>query len=94
MHSFHDYQLKDNPMMCEHIDTCSIIRHMNNIVPFTTNMTKIKYCEFNKIKCARYRLSQFLGIEIIPGNLWPGDDIKALELSELKLNKTRPANRS
>ena len=78
-------------MTCEHLNTCSIIRHMNDIVPFTTNMVKIKYCEFNKHACARYRLSQLLGIDEIPANLWPGDDMKSLELSESKLNEARTA---
>jgi hypothetical protein len=76
-------------MTCEHVNTCSFIQHMSKKVPFTINMVKIKYCEFNKNRCARYGLLRVFKMEKIPDDLWPSDDMKALELSELKLNEAR-----
>ena len=79
---------KDNAMNCEHMNTCSIIQHMSKIVPFTVNMMKIKYCEFNKNRCARYQLQRVLEMDKIPDDLWPTDEFRGLELSESKLNET------
>lgn len=75
-------------MTCEQMSTCALIQHMSTVVPFTINITKIKYCELNKHKCARYKLMQFFEITQIPYNLWPSDEMKALELLEAKLNET------
>ena len=52
-------------------------------------MMKIKFCEFDKTKCARYRLAKICYMEMIPYNLWPSDDMKAIELLESKLYETR-----
>ena len=75
-------------LKCEQINSCSLIQNMSNIVPFTINMVKLKYCEFNKNRCARYELLQVYELDEIPVDLWPNDEIKALELLELKLNET------
>ncbi len=80
---------KSPVMICEHLNTCSIIQHMSKIVPFTINMVKIKYCEFNKEKCARYNLLDVFEMEKIPDDLWPTDEFRGLELSESKLCETR-----
>lgn len=62
---------------------------MSSIVPFTVSVIKIKYCELNQHKCERYKLKQkFTGIEL-PYNLWPNDEMHALEILEDKLNETR-----
>ena len=61
---------------------------MSDIVPFTINVIKIKYCELNKHKCARYKLVERFGNIELPYNMWPSDDIKALELLEERLNET------
>ncbi len=61
---------------------------MSKIVPFTVNMVKVKYCELNKHKCARYKLLQVMELDKIPDNLWPGDEIKAMELLEEKLHES------
>ncbi len=61
---------------------------MGTIVPFTINTVKIKYCQLNKQKCARYKLLQLFENTQLPYNMWPSDDMKALELMEAKLNET------
>ena len=71
-------------MPCEHSNICYIIKHMSNVVPFTINMIKAKYCELNKNKCARYKLLQVFEVGKIPDDLWPNDDMKAMELLEGK----------
>lgn len=75
-------------MKCEYLETCSLIQHMSKIVPFTVNIMKIKYCELNKKKCARYKLMQIFEMVQLPANMWPSDEMKALELLESKLNET------
>ena len=72
-----EYEQRIKHMICEYQDSCSLIQHMSNIVPFTMNMINLKYCQFNKDKCARYSLAQIFGMEIIPYNLWPSDDMGA-----------------
>jgi hypothetical protein len=76
------------PMTCEHSVSCSIIRDNIKIVPFIVKMIKIKYCELNKNKCARYKVLQVLERDKIPPDLWPTDEIYALVLIEEKLNET------
>ena len=75
-------------MICEHLDTCSLIHHMGKSVPYTINMMKIKYCEFNKFRCVRYKLSQVFSMEDIPVTLWLSDEMRGMELLESKLNET------
>ncbi len=61
---------------------------MGDIVPFTINIVKIKYCQLNKHRCARYKLLQLFENMPLPNNMWPSDEMKALELMEAKLNET------
>ena len=77
-------------MNCEHFNTCSFIQHMSKIQPFTVNIAKIKYCDFNSHKCARFRLAKICHMENIPFDLSPVDGMKALELLESKLNENPP----
>jgi hypothetical protein len=57
---------------------------MSTIVPYTINMVRIKYCEYDKNKCARYTLLQVLHQMEIPHDLWPSDDLKATAIMEQK----------
>jgi hypothetical protein len=74
-------------MICEYFDSCTLIRHMSRIVPFTLNMAKIKYCESNKYACVRYGLAQVVDPEELPHDLWPGDEQWALEIMEQGIRK-------
>jgi hypothetical protein len=71
-------------MICERLSTCAFIEYMIKVVPFTVNMVKIKYCEYDKNRCARYRLSKALQAVEIPADLWPADEMKVLEIIERK----------
>ena len=75
-------------MTCEHIDTCPIIARKSKSVPFTVNTLKIKYCEFNKNSCVRYKLQDFCEMEDLPIDLWPGDEMREMELLEMKLKES------
>jgi len=75
-------------MICEHLNTCALLHQMSKSAPFTVNMVKIKYCNYDKSRCTRYNLSQFCNLEEIPETLWPSDEMRELELMELKLNET------
>ena len=74
-------------MTCEFVDTCTLIRHMDKVVPFTLNMVRIRYCESNKYECARYGLAQVLDMEQLPFDLWPSDETRALEMLELGIRR-------
>ncbi len=76
-------------MPCEYLNSCSLIRQMGAVAPFTINIVKIKYCELNKEGCARYKLVQRFGAIELPGNLWPSEAVKSLEVLESKLNETQ-----
>lgn len=80
---------EDFYMNCEHIDTCPVINYMSKSVPFTVNMMKVKYCEFNKYRCVRYKLLNISEMDDIPNDLWPGDEFRGLEILEMKLNESR-----
>jgi hypothetical protein len=76
-------------MNCEHIESCTLLLHMGKSLPFTVTMMRIKYCEFSKNKCARYKLRHLFEMESIPDNLWPGDELKEMELLDDKLDESR-----
>ena len=78
-------------MRCEYYDSCALIHKMNKSVPFTVNMMKIKYCDSNKIKCARYKLLHVCERKDIPNDLWPSDEVRGLELMEEQLNAMHQA---
>jgi hypothetical protein len=53
---------------------------------------KKAFCECDPYKCARYWIYQNFDEKEIPGDLWPHDQLKALEMIEGKgLNNLEPA---
>jgi hypothetical protein len=76
-------------MTCEYIDTCGMINQVKTSIHFTVSMTKIKYCQFNKFGCARYLLLSIFEMDDIPNDLWPCDEIRGLEILEMKLHESR-----
>jgi len=79
-------------MRCALFETCSFIRHMGDAVPHIMSLMTIRFCEHDKDKCVRYGLSQKIGLEEIPDNLWPNDDMKAKKILDSKLNGTNKVN--
>ncbi len=75
-------------MSCEYLKRCAFIENGALAVPFTTNMTKIKYCERSQRACARYNAYRILDAELVPDDLWPNEEIKILEGMERKIKET------
>ena len=75
-------------MKCKYLNTCSFILYGSHVAPFTSKMTRIKYCERVQDGCARYNAYQVMDAELVPEDLWPNLEIKTLELIERRLNET------
>lgn len=76
-------------MTCEYIVTCGLINQKCRSIHFTVSMMKIKYCQFNKYGCARYLLMSIFDMDDIPNDLWPGDEIRGLQILEMKQHESR-----
>ena len=76
-------------MTCEKLQSCKFLEYMSNVVPYTTSMVKITYCEFNKSNCARYKMSKLLEDMEMPLDVWPSDAMKVLELMEIKFRASQ-----
>jgi len=61
-------------MECEFLPRCVFIRKADKFEPFTVKMIKMSYCENDKFKCARYKLSLSLPEKDIPEDLWPNSE--------------------
>ncbi len=75
-------------MICEYLRMCTFIENGALAAPFTTNMTKIKYCERSKRGCARYNAYKVLDADLVPDDLWPNEEIKVLEGMEKMIKET------
>jgi len=71
-------------MICEHIDICAFMEHMNHTDPLTAHTVKLTYCNHDKYGCARYGLFQAVGADNVPDFLWPNDEEEALEVIKIK----------
>jgi hypothetical protein len=78
---------------CKYLNSCSFIVYGSHAAPFTTKMTRFKYCERLQDGCARYKAYQVMDAELVPHDLWPTLEIKTLDLIERRLSETQPHNR-
>ncbi len=75
-------------MICEYLQTCAFIENGSHATPFTTKMTRIKYCERSKRGCARYNAYKIVDADLVPDDLLPNEEIKILEGMEKKIKET------
>ena len=75
-------------MECEFLTRCEFIKKATEFEPFTVKMIRMSYCEQNKLRCARYRLSLSVPEKDIPDDLWPNSEEDNLSL-DIPLEPTR-----
>jgi hypothetical protein len=75
-------------MICEQLNTCDFMINLSSLMPFTAHMVKAIYCESIEDGCGKDHEHVILPIDQDPGNLLLCDEMKTLELKEIKLNET------
>lgn len=58
-------------MSCEKLDTCPFFNDILPDVPATAELLKDRYCRIDFKECARYIVSNEIGSEKVPKNLFP-----------------------
>lgn len=81
-------------MKCKYLDTCAYILHGCHGIPFTSKMTRLKYCEGIHDGCALYNAYQIMDADLVPSDLWPNLEIRTLEVIERRLNETSKPRRA
>lgn len=56
---------------CENLSKCPFYQGKMSMDSGLGNMYKKRYCEGNKLKCARYMVATSVGKEFVPVNLYP-----------------------
>ncbi len=59
------------PVLCEYLRTCPFYNDKMDIDSGIGRMYKIRYCEGNKTRCARYSVVTKLGRNYVPVDLYP-----------------------
>ncbi len=65
---------------CERLSGCPFFNDKMANMPTMANLMKKKYCQGNKLYCARYTVFQKLGREKVPADLFPNQIERALEI--------------
>jgi len=77
-------------MICEKTIKCPFYNNKMMVSsPSILNNYKKVYCEGDKNKCARYKVSTFLSAEKVPDNLYPNMIDKANEIIEQQVESKR-----
>ena len=71
---------------CEKLSACLFFNDKLSKMPATSSMLKERYCKKDKSKCARYRISQALGKDKVPSDLFPNMEFRANKIIELNKN--------
>jgi len=65
---------------CELLVECPFFNDKLKNMPSASDMMKKTYCKWNYIKCARYKIAMEMGKKAVPGNMFPGDTLRANEM--------------
>jgi len=65
---------------CEMMNNCPFFNDRMKNMPALSNIYKKNYCLGDFEKCARFLVRQKLGKEKVPGDLFPNQSQRALEL--------------
>lgn len=67
-------------MACELRMTCPLFNEHMQATPSARAMYRVRYCNGDHAACARYVVYLSLGRENIPGDLYPNDHLRAMDL--------------
>jgi len=71
---------------CEKLSACLFFNDKLQNMPAISGMMKERYCKKDKLKCARYRISQALGKDKVPIDLFPNMEFRANQIIALNKN--------
>lgn len=66
--------------MCENLSKCPFYQGKMSMDSGLGSMYKKRYCEGDRLQCARYMVSSQVGKEFVPTNLYPNMADKAQEI--------------
>ncbi len=69
-------------MECPKLEKCPFFNETLKNMPSTANILKKQYCKSDYTKCARYMVSEALGKEKVPLDLYPNDKERAKKIIE------------
>lgn len=72
--------------ICEFTENCPFFNEKLGALPGLADMLRQQYCLLVKTRCARYRITQALGREHVPLDLYPND----AERADAILNESEP----
>ena len=67
-------------MKCEFSNVCRFCDENISKMPLTVSVYKRMYCDLDFVKCARYMVTAELGYELVPDDLYPTHDIRAIKI--------------
>lgn len=67
-------------MKCKISNECSFCDDNISMMPFTVGVYKGMYCDHDFAKCARYMVAADLGYELVPHDLYPTHNVRALKI--------------
>lgn len=70
----------DFEAMCENLEKCPFYQGQMSMDSGIGSMYKKRYCEGNRLLCARYMVSSKLGKEFVPSTLCPNMTEQAQEI--------------
>jgi len=74
-------------MKCEFSNECRFCEENISMMPLTVGVYKRMFCDLDFVKCARYMVAANLGYELVPNDLYPTHDIRAMKIiAENKLS--------
>lgn len=74
---------------CENLEKCPFYQGKMSMESGLGSMYKKRYCEGDKLLCARYTIASKLGKEFMPPNLYPNMTDKANEILEKNKDKLK-----
>jgi len=72
--------VKARSMKCDFSDKCRFCEENISMTPLTVGVYKRIYCDLDFVKCARYMVAAELGYELVPDDLYPTHNVRALKI--------------
>ena len=72
---------------CDFFDRCTFVKDNIDDMPVTAIIYKSQYCDLDFVRCARNITAAKLGVEQVPADLLPCQDVRA----RIIINEKSPA---
>jgi len=71
---------KARSMKCEFSSECRFCEEHISKIPLTVGVYKRMYCDLDFVKCARNMVAAELGYELVPHDLYPTHNVRAIKI--------------